>query len=187
MRVPARPRLRRNRGRDGPRGRPRNFLKCVRSRTTPARSASPPHAPRLRDVLRVFVLRRRLPAPSLRCGSIGNELRAPRRLRAPRPTQAPSRRWPARPGGDSRRLLSTPVDYPSMREGRRLDALRSLQAHRQARSRHRNWRGDTPLTSTAIFRIIYMPVQAGAHSAEGGRAPPPHAACWNTRRFLCSL
>ena len=63
MRVPARPRLRRNRGRDGPRGRPRNFLKCVRSRTTPARSASPPHAPRLRDVLRVFVLRRRHPAP----------------------------------------------------------------------------------------------------------------------------
>ena len=86
--------------------------------------------------LRAFVLRRRRPAPSLRCGSIGNELRAPRRLRAPRPTQAPSRRWPARPGGDSRRLLSTPVDYPSMREGRRLDALRSLQAHRQARSRH---------------------------------------------------
>ena len=35
--------------------------------------------------------------------------------------------------------------------------------------------------------IIFMPVQAGAHSAEGDRAPPPHAACWNTRRFLCSL
>ena len=90
--------------------------------------------------LRAFVLRRRHPAPSPRCGSIGNELRAPRRLRAPRPTQAPSRRWPARPGGDSRRLLSTPVDYPSMREGRRLDALRSLQARRQARSRHNSSR-----------------------------------------------
>ena len=97
-----------------------------------------PHAPRLRDVLRAFVLRRRHPAPSPRCGSIGNELRAPRRLRAPRPTQAPSRRWPARPGGDSCRLLSTPVEYPSMREGRRLDAIRSLQAHRQTRPRHKS-------------------------------------------------
>ena len=48
MRVPARPRLRRNRGRDGPRGRPRNFLKCVRSRTTPARSASRLQPPCLR-------------------------------------------------------------------------------------------------------------------------------------------
>ena len=123
-------------------------------KSTQSRPSTPgpaPHAPRplrglggsapcLRDVLRVFVLRRRHPAPSLRCGLIGNELRAPRRLRAPRPTQSPSRRWPARPGGDSRRLLSTPVDYPSMREGRRLDALLSLQAHCQARSRHNSSR-----------------------------------------------
>ena len=188
MRVPARPRLRRNRGRDGPRGRPRNFLKCVRSRTTPARSASPPHAPCLRVTfapsccaagtrprLRVAARLGTNFGRSAACGPLGRHRRRQGGSRlVPAAILVDSCRHPSITRRCGKGAAWTPFG-PCRPIVRRVPAT-ILPVHRAVDC--------TRLPESAI---IFMPVQAGAHSAEGDRAPPPHAACWNTRRFLCSL